>query len=79
MRYHDNIETPQNPAKSPTSNQPSHVHRLRCLVCRSRFIGEHLLAPLRCPSCGYNALALIEELSLDDPWWHLLPFQAEVV
>jgi hypothetical protein len=53
------------------------VNRLQCLVCHARHIGENLICPPRCPSCGHNALALVETLSLDDPWWHLLQ-QVEV-
>jgi len=59
----------------PQAQFLAQINRLQCLACHARYIGEHLLAPPQCPSCGANAL--IETLSLDDPWWHLLQ-QTEV-
>lgn len=57
---------------------PAQINRLQRLACRARYIGEHLLALPQCLLCGANTLALVETVSLDDSWWHLLP-QTEVV
>ena len=57
----------------PQSPTASALSRLKCLSCNARFIGEPLICPPACPSCGAHTLALVETLSLDDPWWHLLP------
>ncbi len=48
------------------------VSRLQCLSCGARCIGEPLLRWPVCPTCGANALILVERLPLDEPWWHLL-------
>jgi hypothetical protein len=57
-----------------TAPDASHtLSRLQCQACGTRWIGECLICPPACPSCGANALALIETPPLDEPWWHLLP------
>jgi hypothetical protein len=54
----------------PTASQA--VSRLKYLVCGARWIGDCLIYTPTCPACG-GTMALIETLSLHDPWWHLRP------
>jgi hypothetical protein len=57
--------------QSMSLSQP--VSRFQCTACGARFIDQPLVVPVTCPSCGCDALVLIEMLPLTESWFHLLP------
>jgi hypothetical protein len=70
------ILAPETSQPAQTTNPqhiPTHVLRLECLACGSRQIGDPILCPPPCPDCGYQTMALVERLPMNESWWHILP------